>query len=99
MAADIPLGMIGGYTGGRIDNLVNRFIDMFMSFSIVILGLLVLAIMSPGLIKIVIAIALAITPRIARLARGSTLAIFLSVFSFNLIADDLRDISDPKLRG
>jgi peptide/nickel transport system permease protein len=27
------------------------------------------------------------------------LAIFLSVFSFNLIADGLRDISDPKLRG
>ena len=188
MAAGIPLGMIGGYTGGRIDNLVNRFIDMFMSFPIVILGLLVLAIMGPGLIKIVIAIALAITPRIARLARGSTLAIkgkefieaaraigqnnikimfihilpnilgellvmgtlwvataiiveaslsfiglgvrpptpswgamiregldqltnapwlsffpglaiFLSVFSFNLIADGLRDISDPKLRG
>jgi len=188
MAVGIPLGMIGGYRGGRIDNLINRFIDMFMSFPIVILGLLVLAIMGPGLIKIVIAIALAITPRIARLARGSTLglkgkefieaaralgqnqikimfvhilpnilgellvmgtlwvataiiveaslsfiglgvrpptpswgamirdgldqltnapwlsffpglAIFLSVFSFNLIADGLRDISDPKLRG
>ena len=27
------------------------------------------------------------------------LAIFISVFSFNLIADGLRDISDPKLRG
>jgi ABC-type dipeptide/oligopeptide/nickel transport system permease subunit len=27
------------------------------------------------------------------------LAIFFSVFSFNLIADGLRDISDPKLRG
>jgi peptide/nickel transport system permease protein len=188
MAAGIPLGMIGGYKGGRTDNLVLRFIDMFMSFPIVILGLLVLAIMGPGLIKIVIAIAAAITPRIARLARGSTLAIkgkefieaaraigqnnikimfmhilpnilgdllvmgtlwvataiiveaslsfiglgvrpptpswgamiregldqltnapwlsffpglaiFLSVFSFNLIADGLRDISDPKLRG
>ncbi len=27
------------------------------------------------------------------------LTIFVSVFSFNLIADGLRDISDPKLRG
>ena len=27
------------------------------------------------------------------------LAVFFSVFSFNLIADGLRDISDPKLRG
>jgi len=188
MAAGIPLGMLGGYKGGRIDNLVLRFIDIFMSFPIVILGLLVLAIMGPGLLKIVIAIGVALTPRIARLARGSTLAIkgkefieaaravgqkdgkimlihvlpnifgdilvmgtlwvataiiveaslsfiglgvrpptpswgamirdgldqltnapwlsifpglaiFISVFSFNLIADGLRDISDPKLRG
>jgi len=188
MAAGIPLGMIGGYKGGRTDNLVLRFIDIFMSFPIVILGLLVLAVMGPGLIKIVIAIGVALTPRIARLARGSTLsikgkeyieaaravgqkeakimmihifpnifgeilvmgtlwvataiiveaslsfiglgvrpptpswgamirdgldqltnapwlsvfpglAIFISVFSFNLIADGLRDISDPKLRG
>jgi len=188
MAAGIPLGMIGGYKGGRIDSLVLRFIDIFMSFPIVILGLLVLAIMGPGLIKIVIAIGVALTPRIARLARGSSLsvkgkefieaaravgqsdakimaihifpnifgeilvmgtlwvataiiveaslsfiglgvrpptpswgamirdgldqltnapwlsifpglAIFVSVFSFNLIADGLRDISDPKLRG
>ncbi len=72
MAAGIPLGMIGGYKGGKIDNLVLRFIDVFMSFPIVILGLLVLAIMGPGLIKIVIAIAVALTPRIARLARGSS---------------------------
>jgi peptide/nickel transport system permease protein len=188
MAAGIPLGMIGGYKGGMIDNLVLRFIDIFMSFPIVILGLLVLAVMGPGLMKIVIAIGVALTPRIARLARGSTLsikgkeyieaaravgqndgkimmihvlpnifgdilvmgtlwvataiiveaslsfiglgvrpptpswgamirdgldqltnapwlsifpglAIFVSVFSFNLIADGLRDISDPKLRG
>jgi peptide/nickel transport system permease protein len=188
MAVGIPLGMIGGYKGGRTDNLVLRFIDIFMSFPIVILGLLVLAIMGPGLTKIVIAIGVALTPRIARLARGSTLsikgkeyieaaravgqkdgkilfihvlpnifgeilvmgtlwiataiiveaslsfiglgvrpptpswgamirdgldqltnapwlsffpglAIFTSVFSFNLIADGLRDISDPKLRG
>jgi peptide/nickel transport system permease protein len=188
MAAGIPLGMIGGYKGRRIDNLVLRFIDIFMSFPIVILGLLVLAVMGPGLMKIVIAIGVALTPRIARLARGSTLsikgkeyieaaravgqndgkimmihvlpnifgdilvmgtlwvataiiveaslsfiglgvrpptpswgamirdgldqltnapwlsifpglAIFVSVFSFNLIADGLRDISDPKLRG
>src|SRR4030042_2280535 len=75
MAAGIPLGMVGGMKGGRIDNLVLRFIDIFMSFPIVILGLLVLAIMGPGLIKIVIAIGVALTPRIARLARGSTLSI------------------------
>jgi len=188
MAAGIPIGMIGGFKGGRIDSLVLRFIDIFMSFPIVILGLLVLAIMGPGLLKIVIAIGVALTPRIARLARGSTLAIkgkefieaaravgqndgkimlihvlpnifgdilvmgtlwvataiiveaslsfiglgvrpptpswgamirdgldqltnapwlsifaglaiFVSVFAFNLIADGLRDISDPKLRG
>jgi peptide/nickel transport system permease protein len=33
MVVGIPLGMVGGYKGGRIDNLVLRFIDIFMSFS------------------------------------------------------------------
>lgn len=188
MVFGIPLGVIAGYKGGRVDSVVSRFNDIFMSFPIVIFGLLILAIMGPGLIQIIIAIGVALTPRIARLARGSTLglkempyieaakavgqndtkiiilhvipnifgeilvmgtlwiataiiveaslsfiglgvrpptpswgsmirdgldqltnapwlslfpglAIFLTVFSFNLIADGLRDIADPKLRG
>ena len=188
MVFGIPLGVIAGYKGGRADSVVSRFNDIFMSFPIVIFGLLILAIMGPGLVKIIIAIGVALTPRIARLARGSTLslkempyieaaravgqsdtkiiilhvlpnifgdilvmgalwiataiiveaslsfiglgvrpptpswgsmiragldqltnapwlsmfpglAIFLTVFSFNLIADGLRDIADPKLRG
>lgn len=188
MVFGIPLGVIAGYKGGRADSVVSRFNDIFMSFPIVIFGLLILAIMGPGLLKIIIAIGVALTPRIARLARGSTLsikempyieaaravgqsdtkimilhvlpnifgdilvmgtlwiataiiveaslsfiglgvrpptpswgsmiragldqltnapwlsmfpglAIFVTVFSFNLIADGLRDIADPKLRG
>lgn len=188
MVFGIPLGIIGGYKGGSVDSVVSRFNDIFMSFPIVIFGLLILALMGPGLIQIIIAIGIALTPRIARLARGSTLAlkeipyieaakavgqndtkililhvlpnilgeilvmgtlwiataiiveaslsfiglgvrpptpswgsmirdgldqltnapwlslfpglaIFLTVFSFNLIADGLRDIADPKLRG
>lgn len=188
MVFGIPLGVIAGYKGGRVDSVVSRFNDIFMSFPIVIFGLLILALMGPGLFKIIVAIGVALTPRIARLARGSTLAlkempyieaaravgqsdtkiiilhvlpnifgdilvmgtlwiataiiveaslsfiglgvrpptpswgsmiragldqltnapwlslfpglaIFLSVFSFNLIGDGLRDIADPKLRG
>ena len=188
MACGIPLGVLAGYKGGKMDAAVSRFNDVFMSFPIVIFGLLILAILGPGLFKIIVAIGVALTPRIARLARGSTLslkempyieaaravgqgdtriiilhilpnifgeilvmgtlwiataviveaslsfiglgvrpptpswgsmiragldqltnapwlslfpglAIFLTVFSFNLIADGLRDIADPKLRG
>ncbi|MBW2124064.1 MAG: ABC transporter permease, partial [Deltaproteobacteria bacterium] len=75
MVFGIPLGVVAGYKGGRADTLVSRFNDIFMSFPIVIFGLLILAIMGPGLLKIIIAIGVALTPRIARLARGSTLSL------------------------
>jgi peptide/nickel transport system permease protein len=184
----VSMGVIGGYKGGKWDGVVSRFNDIFMSFPVVIFGLLILAILGPGLLKIIIAIGVALTPRLSRLARASTLsvkelpyieaaravgqsdikimiihvlpnifgeilvmgtmwiataiiveaslsfiglgvrpptpswgsmirigldqltnapwlsmipglAIFLTVFSFNLIADGLRDIADPRLRG
>lgn len=184
----VTIGIIAGYKRGLIDRIISTFIDVFMSFPMLIMGLFVLAILGSGLSRIILAIAFAMTPRVARLARGSTLsvketqfiqaaraigqtdmkimilhilpniagdamvmgalwigsailiesslsfiglgispptpswgamirdgldqitnapylslfpgvAILLTVFSFNLVADGLRDIADPKLRG
>lgn len=188
LISGVTIGIIAGYKRGLIDQIILRYIDIFMSFPMLIMGLFVLAILGSGLSKIILAIAFAMTPRVARLARGSTLsvretqfvqaaraigqtdtkimilhilpniagdamvmgalwigsailiesslsfvglgispptpswgamirdgldqitnapymslfpgvAILVTVFSFNLVADGLRDIADPKLRG
>jgi peptide/nickel transport system permease protein len=68
-------GIVAGYKGGKIDALTIRFIDMLMTFPTIILGLMVLAILGSGMLNLSIAIAVAITPRFARIARGSAIAL------------------------
>jgi peptide/nickel transport system permease protein len=68
------LGVVAGYKGGVIDTVTIRFIDMLMTFPTIILGLMVLAVLGSGMFNLSVAIAVAITPRFARVARGSAIA-------------------------
>ena len=68
------LGVVAGYKGGAIDAVTIRVIDMLMTFPTIILGLMVLAVLGSGMVNLSLAIAVAITPRFARVARGSAIA-------------------------
>jgi len=69
------VGVCAGYFGGKIDTVLMRLTDVLLAFPDLITGLLVLAVLGPGLWKMVIAIGLTIVPRFARIAYGPTLAI------------------------
>ncbi len=69
------LGLVAGYYGGRVDDILVRVIDIFMSFPTLLLGLMFIAVMGPGIMNLILSIGLALTPRIARIARGSTISI------------------------
>jgi peptide/nickel transport system permease protein len=76
----VPLGMIAGYYGGRIDAVVMRAMDLILSFPIYLLAILLMVIFTPtagvlGTVKIVGAIAIVRIPIYARLVRGSVLVI------------------------
>jgi peptide/nickel transport system permease protein len=71
----VALGIIGGYKEGLIDQIILRYIDIFMSLPMLVMGLVVLAIMGSGISRIIIAITIAMTPRVARLARASSLSV------------------------
>ena len=68
------LGIVAGYKGGIIDTVTVRITDLLMTFPTTILGLMVLAVLGSGMLNLSIAIAIAITPRFARIARGSTIS-------------------------
>jgi len=68
------VGVIAGYKGGLVDAITIRVIDMLMTFPTIILGLMVLAVLGSGMFNLAVAIAVAITPRFARVARGSAIA-------------------------
>jgi peptide/nickel transport system permease protein len=69
------LGLISGYFGGKIDMLIMRITDIFMSFPDIVLILVVVSIMGPGLANIIIVIGLLRWPSVTRLVRGNVLSI------------------------
>ncbi len=71
----ITLGLVGGYHGGWIDEIVMRLLDAMMSVPIILLYLLIMAALGSSAVNVVIAIAIVGTPGIARLVRSLSLDI------------------------
>ena len=69
----LAVGTVAGYFGGRVDMVLMRVTDIFLSFPSLILSLAFVAALGPSLNNAIIAIALTSWPPIARLARAETL--------------------------
>ena len=69
------LGVISAYFAGKVDLILERFMDIMLSFPLIILALAVVSILGPGLINVIMAIAVPMVPRCARVVRSSALAI------------------------
>lgn len=69
------LGLLSGYYGGRIDEVVMRFQDAMMAFPTILLYLIIIAAVGASATNVVIAITVAGIPGVARLVRGLTLDI------------------------
>jgi peptide/nickel transport system permease protein len=78
--AGVPLGLIAGFYGGRLDSVIMRGMDLILAFPIYLLAIILMIIFTPtagliGTIKVVGAIAIVRIPIYARLVRGSVLSI------------------------
>ena len=69
------LGLVAGYFGGLIDEILMRFLDAVMAFPQVLLYLVIIAALGPSVVNIILAITIAGAPGIARLVRSLTLDI------------------------
>jgi peptide/nickel transport system permease protein len=70
----LPLGLLAGYFGGRLDNLLMRLTDAILSFPFLVLALALTAVLGTGLSKAMIAIGIVFTPGFIRLARAKVLS-------------------------
>jgi peptide/nickel transport system permease protein len=68
-------GALAGYAGGRVDELLMRTTDVFLSFPALILAVGISDALGPGAINAMAALMVVSWPTYARLARGDTLAI------------------------
>ncbi|MBC8448748.1 MAG: ABC transporter permease [Chloroflexi bacterium] len=69
------LGLVGGYFGGLIDEVVMRILDAIMAFPTILLYLIIIAAIGPSAVNVVIAITFVGAPGVARLVRSLTLDI------------------------
>ena len=69
----VPLGLIAGYFGGRIDNFITRVFDVILAFPALLLAFIIVAVFGRGLENAVIALGIVYVPMIARLVRSVTL--------------------------
>jgi len=67
------MGILAGYLGGAVDEVLMRLADIFLAFPRLILAIAFAAALGPGVENAIIAIAIAQWPSYARLARAETL--------------------------
>ena len=68
-------GLVAGYRGGLIDDVLMRIVDLQLSFPIVLLALALVALLGPSLGNVILVFALTSWPVFARTIRASTLTI------------------------
>lgn len=73
MAIGTTLGLIAGYYGGPLDQVVMRFIDVQLAFPYILLAIALVAALGPGLVNAMIAITVVNVSFYARGVRGAVL--------------------------
>lgn len=73
--AGLIIGTVAGYFGGWVDEILMRITDIFLAFPKLILALALVAVLGPGMVNAVLAIAITSWPPYARVARAETLTV------------------------
>jgi peptide/nickel transport system permease protein len=71
----IPLGIVAGYFGGVIDDVLMRITDVFLAFPALLLALAFAAVLTPSIGNTTLAIALTWWPWYTRLIRGQAASV------------------------
>jgi peptide/nickel transport system permease protein len=69
------LGVASAYFGGRVDLILQRIMDVFISFPLIILALAMVAILGNNLPNLITAITIPMIPRAALVIRSSALSV------------------------
>src|SRR5262247_969655 len=71
----VPIGLVSGYVGGRVDLFLTRFVDVMYAFPQLLFVILVMSMLGAGLMNIFIAIGFTGWVGVARQTRAQVLAI------------------------
>ena len=71
----VPLGLVSGFVGGRVDMLIMRPLDLLLALPALLLAITLIAIIGPGAAVAMIAISIIYLPIVARVVRGSVMLV------------------------
>ena len=69
------LGLISGYYGGKLDDVIQRIVDALMAFPVLVLALAIVAVMGAGSFSIIVAISVPLAARSSRVVRATALSV------------------------
>ena len=69
----VPVGLLAGFSGGKIDMLVGRVVDAMLACPFLILAIALAAFLGPSLQNAMIAIGVTAAPVFVRISRGATI--------------------------
>jgi len=71
----VLIGLISGYYGGLLDNIIMRCLDVIFAFPLILLAMVLVAMLGPSMQNLVFAISFIYSALFARIVRGSVLSI------------------------
>jgi peptide/nickel transport system permease protein len=75
LAAGLVVGTVTAYYGGRVDSVLMRGIDVFMSFPGILVAISVMAVLGQGLRNMILALVLVQIPRLVWVVRAAALQV------------------------
>lgn len=76
MVIGVFMGLLAGYYGGWVDNLIGRIVDVFLSFPVLLLSIALVAVMGGGgTVSVIISLCLVSWTQYSRVVRSSVLSI------------------------
>lgn len=80
LVAGVTIGLVAGYFGRWLDDVLMRFTDVLFAFPAILMAIVVMAILGAGMTNAMIAIGIVYTPIFARITRASVLGVREEVF-------------------
>jgi ABC-type dipeptide/oligopeptide/nickel transport system permease subunit len=75
LAVGVTLGLLAGFYGGRVDNLIMRFAEVIFAFPGLLFAIAIMAVIGPSLYNVFLALGLVSWTSLARVVRGEVLSL------------------------
>lgn len=69
------LGMLAGYYGGWVDNIIMRVMDVMLALPTILLAIVIVTSLGPGLTNVMVAVGISLIPNFARVAKAAVLGV------------------------